>query len=71
MATAPHELPVDKPGFHLYDDQGPRITATMIALIVLSVSFLLARLLSRRLAHAGYWVGTFCIAWRHEYEGRG
>ena len=58
MATELHGPPLDEPGFHMHDDQGPRINAAMIALIVLSLSFTFARLLSRRLAHAGYWVCT-------------
>lgn len=56
MATAPQGPPLGQPGFHLHDDQGPCINATMIALIALSVTFLCARLLSRRLARVGYWV---------------
>lgn len=61
MTSAPHGALSDEPGFHLHDDQGPRIDATMIVLVTLSFSFVLARLLSRHLARAGYWVSSLCI----------
>ncbi len=53
MASSP---PVDQPGFNMHADQGGLIIATMIMLIALSSVFVLLRLLSRRVAGAGYWV---------------
>ena len=49
------------PGFNLYADQGDKIIATMIALIVLASIFVLLRLTSRRLARAGFWVSGMMI----------
>lgn len=51
-------MKVIQPGFDMYANQGGSLVATMIALIVLSTSFLLLRLLSRNVARAGYWVRT-------------
>ena len=45
------------PGIDLSEDQGPRIVASMIALIVLPTIAVIARLASRMLAGAGLWVG--------------
>ena len=45
----------------MYADQGGSVVATMIALIILSTSFLLLRILSRRVAGAGYWVRIVMI----------
>lgn len=47
--------PVNQPGFNLYADQGPQLIGSMIALIILSTTFVSLRLLSRTIAHAGYW----------------
>ena len=44
------------PGIDLYANQGGRLVASMIALIVLPTLFVIARLISRRVSHAGYWV---------------
>ncbi|KAI4133647.1 MAG: hypothetical protein LQ341_006147 [Variospora aurantia] len=43
------------PGIDLSEDQGSRIVASMVALIVLPTLAVIARLLSRYLAHAGFW----------------
>ena len=43
------------PGIDLNADQGPRLVASMIALIVLPTLFVIARLISRKVARAGYW----------------
>ena len=43
------------PGVDLNADQGPRLVASMIALIVLPTLFVIARLVSRKVARAGYW----------------
>ncbi|MCJ1274922.1 hypothetical protein MMC21_002720 [Puttea exsequens] len=51
----PAAAAIQKLGPHLHDDQGQRIIAGMVTLIVLSTSFSTARLLSRWLARAGYW----------------
>ena len=48
--------PVNQPGFDLFADQGDKVTSVMIVLMVLSSSFVVLRLLSRKVAHAGYWV---------------
>ena len=47
--------PPDQTGFNLYADQGPQLISSMIALIILSTTFVSLRLLSRHIAHAGYW----------------
>ena len=47
--------PINQPGFNLYADQGPHLIASMTALIILSTTFVSLRLLSRHMAHAGYW----------------
>lgn len=46
------------PGIDLTEDQGQRIVSSMVALIVLPTLAVIARLLSRYLAHAGFWVST-------------
>ncbi|KAI4289525.1 MAG: hypothetical protein L6R35_001206 [Caloplaca aegaea] len=43
------------PGIDLTEDQGQRIVSSMVALIVLPTLAVIARLLSRYLAHAGFW----------------
>lgn len=48
-------------GLDLAADQGPRIVASMIALIVLPTLFVIARLISRRVSHAGYWYDDLLI----------
>ncbi|KAL8644091.1 MAG: hypothetical protein Q9210_007429, partial [Variospora velana] len=47
------------PGIDLTEDQGPRIVASMVALIVLPTLAVIARLLSRYLAHAGFWLLSY------------
>lgn len=42
-------------GLDLAADHGPRLVGSMTALIVLPTLFVIARLISRRLSHAGYW----------------
>ena len=44
------------PGIDLYADQGSRLVSSCIALIILPTLFVIARLYSRHLARAGYWV---------------
>ena len=44
------------PGIDLYADQKTRIIGSMVALIVLPTLFVIARLVSRKVSHAGYWV---------------
>lgn len=43
------------PGIDLNADQGPRLVGSMITLIVLPTLFVIARLVSRKVARAGYW----------------
>ena len=43
-------------GIDLAEDGGPRILSSMIALIVLPTMFVVARLVSRSIARAGFWV---------------
>lgn len=43
------------PGVNLKADQGPRLVGSMITLIVLPTLFVIARLVSRKVARAGYW----------------
>lgn len=42
-------------GIDLNADQGPRLVGSMITLIVLPTLFVIARLISRKVARAGYW----------------
>ena len=53
MAATP---PANQPEFDIHADQGGLILVTMIMLISVSTVFVLLRLLSRRVAGAGYWV---------------
>ena len=41
---------------NLSADRGPHIIASMIALIILPTVFVVLRLTSRKIAHAGFWV---------------
>ena len=43
------------PGIDLNADQGPRLVGSMITLILLPTLFVIARLVSRKVAGAGYW----------------
>ena len=43
------------PGIDLNADQGPRLVGSMTTLIVLPTLFVIARLISRKVARAGYW----------------
>ena len=49
-------LPVEQPGFKLHANQDTRLRASNIVFIVLPTIFVLLRLVSRRIARAGYWV---------------
>ncbi|KAL8987445.1 MAG: hypothetical protein Q9177_003341, partial [Variospora cf. flavescens] len=49
------------PGIDLSEDQGSRIVASMVALIVLPTLAVIARLLSRYLAHAGFWYDDLLV----------
>lgn len=51
-----------RPGLDPHANQGPRLVASIIALIVLPTIFLIARLLSRRFSHAGYWYDDLLIS---------
>ena len=42
-------------GIDLNADQGPRLVGSMVTLIVLPTLFVVARLVSRKVARAGYW----------------
>ena len=60
------------PGIDLNADQGPRLVASMITLILLPTLFVIARLVSRKVAHAGYWwddlfvlIACVSVAWCH------
>ena len=50
--------PLGKPGFDLHADQRGRIIGSCVAIIVLTITFVILRLLSRRLSRAGLWVRT-------------
>ena len=43
------------PGTDLKADQGPRLVGSMITLMVLPTIFVIGRLISRKVARAGYW----------------
>ncbi|KAL8677575.1 MAG: hypothetical protein Q9186_006009 [Xanthomendoza sp. 1 TL-2023] len=47
--------PLDKPGFDLYADQRGRMVGSLVSFIVLTTIFVVLRLLSRKLARAGFW----------------
>ncbi|KAL8890628.1 MAG: hypothetical protein Q9192_005843 [Flavoplaca navasiana] len=47
--------PLDDPNFDLYADQRGRIIGSSTAFIVLTTVVVVLRLLSRKLAHAGFW----------------
>lgn len=49
------------PGIDLNADQGPRLVGSMIFLIVLPTLFVIARLVSRKVARAGYWWDDFFV----------
>lgn len=53
--------PIGQPGFNLYADQKGRILGSMIALLVLSTTFVMLRLLSRKLSKAGFWLDDYLI----------
>ena len=44
------------PGIDLNANQQGRLVSSMIALIVLPTTFVILRLISRRVSRAGYWV---------------
>lgn len=43
------------PGIDLNADQGTRLVGSMVTLIVLPTIFVIGRLISRKVARAGYW----------------
>lgn len=48
------------------DDQRGRIIGSCVAIFVITDVFVLLRLVSRKLARAGYWVSVeFLAPWRH------
>ena len=49
-------LPVDTSNIDIHADQRGRIIGTCVALIVVTDAFVVLRLVSRKLARAGYWV---------------
>ncbi|KAL8755696.1 MAG: hypothetical protein Q9184_004724 [Pyrenodesmia sp. 2 TL-2023] len=49
------DIPFDKPGFDLYADQRGRIIGSLTAILVITTIFTALRLLSRKLARAGFW----------------
>ena len=51
-----NSMPQEESHFDIHDDRGVMLQAAMIALIVISTSAVFLRLLSRKVAHAGYWV---------------
>ncbi|KAI4201783.1 MAG: hypothetical protein LQ346_002094 [Caloplaca aetnensis] len=63
------------PGMDITADEGGRIVATMAALIVIPTITVIARLLSRRLAHAGFWFLSYgpiiCVLISHATNGFG
>lgn len=58
MAT---NAPPTGPGFDLYADQGPRLKASNIALIILPTVFVALRLISRKVSRAGYWYDDLLV----------
>ncbi len=49
------DIPFDKPGFDLYADQRGRIIGSLTAILIITTVFTALRLLSRKLARAGFW----------------
>lgn len=55
-------IPPIPPGTDLTADEGPRIIAANVALIVLPTVFVILRFVSRKIARAGLWVLDPCPA---------
>ena len=55
MSTAAG-LAVDNPNVDLHADQRGRIIGSSVAIFIITDIFVLLRLVSRKLARAGYWV---------------
>ncbi|KAI4187695.1 MAG: hypothetical protein L6R41_002641 [Letrouitia leprolyta] len=57
--------PLDKPDFDLYADQTGRIIGSLSAILVITTLSVALRLLSRKLARAGFWWDDYfaVIAW--------
>lgn len=56
----PFTPPYGKPGFDINGDQRGRIIGTCVAIIIITTTFVLLRLLSRKLSKAGLWVSIGC-----------
>jgi len=48
--------PHGRPGFDINADQRGRIMGSCVSIIVISITFVVLRMLSRKLSRAGYWV---------------
>ena len=64
---AEHMLPPVPPGIDLKANQGPRVMGSMITFIVLPTIFVALRLVSRKVAQAGYWVRRDILVLRRDY----
>ena len=53
--------PVGQPGFNLHADQQGRIVGSMVTLLILSTSFVMLRLLSRKFSKAGVWLDDYLV----------
>lgn len=54
MADTP---PYGKPGFDINGDQRGRIIGSLTSILVITITCVALRLISRKLSRAGFWVG--------------
>lgn len=59
MSVSSVSLPLGDAQMDLYADQRGRIIGSCVAIFVITDVFVLLRLVSRKLARAGYWVSLF------------
>ena len=59
-------LPPVPPGIDLKANRGPRVIGSTITFIVLPTIFVVLRLISRKVARAGYWVRRIILVLRRE-----
>ena len=57
--------PHHDPGFDIRADQRGRIIGSMVAIILVTVTSVALRFLSRKLSRAGFWVRAWLCAFRN------
>lgn len=65
VAMSSYQAPLDKSGFDLHADQRGRIIASLTSIIVVTTVIVALRLLSRKVARAGFWWDDYIaiVAW--------